>query len=105
VTQLFQAGSVPITTGLFNPGFPEARTTTAPRWYGQQLHPVSIALLTATVSFTPADREAAVRSVACHWSQASPEEQKLNIDALDHLWQGTVTFQQWGGGARRSSLF
>lgn len=105
VTQLFQAGSVPAATRLFNPGFPEARTTTAPPWYGQQLHPVSTALLSATVSFSSADREAAVRSVACHWSQASPEQQKLNIEALDHLWRGTVTFQQWGGGARRSSLF
>ena len=105
VTQLFQAGAVPATTRLFNPGFPEVRTADAPRWYGQHLHPVSAALLTATVTFTAGDREAAVRSVACHWSQASADQQARNIEALDHLWQGTVTFQQWGGGTQRTSLF
>lgn len=105
VTQLFQAGAVPTTAQLFNPGFPAARTTTAPPWYGQQLHPVSSVLLTATVTFTTADREAAARSVACHWSQATAEQQARNITALDHLWAGGVTFQQWGGGERRISLF
>jgi LmbE family N-acetylglucosaminyl deacetylase len=105
VTQLFQSGAVPATTRLFNPGFPEVRTTDAPPWYGQHLHPVSAALLTATVTFTSADRDAAVRSVACHWSQASADQQARNIRALDHLWQGSVTFQQWGGGTRRTSLF
>ena len=105
VTQLFQAGKVPSTTKLFNAGFPDDRTTTAPPWYGQRLHSVSTALLTATVSFGSADRDAAARSVACHWSQATADEQTRNMRALDHLWQGAVTFQQWGGGARRTSLF
>ncbi len=105
VTQLFQAGDVPNGARLFNAGFPASRTTTAPRWYGQLLPAVSPALLTATVTFTPADRDAAAQSVACHWSQATAEEQTQNMAALNHLWQGTVTFQQWGGGARRNSLF
>ena len=105
VTQLFQAGKVPSTMMLFNAGFPEDRTTIAPPWYGQKLHPVSSALLTATVTFSSADREAAARSVACHWSQATAAQQTQNMQALDHLWQGAVTFQQWGGGARRTSLF
>lgn len=105
VTQLFQSGALPSSMKLFTAGFPGSRTTTAPPWYGQQLHPVSSALLTATVSFDPADREAAARSVACHWSQATPQAQARNMQALDHLWQGVVTFQQWGGGPRRTSLF
>ena len=105
VTQVFQAGKVSGNVPLFFPGFPETRTAQAPPWYGQQLHPVSSGLLTVTVSFTPADREAAWRSIACHWSQATQEEQAQNRAALDFLWQGTVTFQQWGRGSRRTSLF
>jgi LmbE family N-acetylglucosaminyl deacetylase len=105
VVQLFQAGALPPESRLFHAGFPETRTATAPLWYGQRLHPVNTALLTATVSFTLPDREAAARSVACHWSQATADQQTRNNQALDHLWQGTVTFQQWGGGARRTSLF
>lgn len=104
VTQIFQSGAFPAAR-LFTAGFPASRTTTAPPWYGQKLHPVSSALLTASVAFERADRAAAARSVACHWSQASPEAQARNMEALDHLWQGAVTFQQWGGGARRTSLF
>ena len=104
VTQIFQSGALPSTTPLFYAGFPETRTSTAPPWYGQKIHPVSNALLTATVTFTSADREAAAKSVACHWSQATLEQQRENMLALDHLWQGAVTFQQWGG-ARQASLF
>ena len=105
VTQVFQAGTVPNNIPLFFPGFPETRTAQAPPWYGQHLHAVSPALLTATVSFTAADREAAWKSIACHWSQATAEEQAQNRAALDFLWQGTVTFQQWGRGSKRASLF
>ena len=105
VTQTFQSGTLPSTTPLFYAGFPVTRTATAPPWYGQKIHPVGDALLTATVTFTAADREAAARSVACHWSQATLQEQTRNMQALDHLWQNAVTFQQWGGGTRRTSLF
>jgi LmbE family N-acetylglucosaminyl deacetylase len=105
VTQLFQAGKLRPGVRLFFPGFPEERTATAPRWYGQQLHPVNPILLTAEVSFTPADRESAWRSVTCHWSQATAGEQMRNREALDYLWQGTVTFQQWGQGPKGPSLF
>jgi LmbE family N-acetylglucosaminyl deacetylase len=104
VTQIFQSGALPSTTPLFYPGFPETRTSTAPPWYGQMIHPVSSALLTASVTFNSADRQAAAKSVACHWSQATLEQQTSNMQALDHLWQGSVTFQQWGG-ARLASLF
>ncbi len=104
VTQIFQSGALPSTTPLFYAGFPETRTSTAPPWYGQKIHPVSSALLTATVTFASDDRQAAAKSVACHWSQATLEEQAGNMKALDHLWQGAVTFQQWGA-ARQASLF
>ncbi len=104
VTQIFQSGALPVATPLFYAAFPEARTSAAPPWYGQKIHPVSRALLTATVTFNSDDRQAAAKSVACHWSQATLEEQAGNMQALDHLWQGTVTFQQWGGG-RQASLF
>lgn len=86
-------------------GFPESRTRSAASWYGQRMHPVSSSLLTATVSYLPIDRAAAARSIACHWSQATAEEQSQNLQALDQLWQGAVTFQQWGGAAQRRSLF
>ncbi len=104
VTQIFQSGALPSTTALFYAGFPETRTATAPPWYGQKIHPVSSALLTATVPFNADDRQAAAKSVACHWSQATLEQQTGNMQALDHLWQGAVTFQQWGG-ARQAALF
>ena len=104
VTQVIQSGALPSTTPLFFAGFPETHTAAAPLWYGQKIHPVSAALLTATVTFSADDRQAAARSVACHWSQATPEQQAENLRALDHLWQGAVTFQQWGGG-RQASLF
>ena len=104
VTQIFQSGALPSTTPLFFAGFPETRTSTAPPWYGQKIHPVSNALLTATATFTSDDRQAAAKSVACHWSQATLEQQRENMLALDYLWQGAVTFQQWGGG-RQASLF
>lgn len=105
VTQVFQAGTLPAKVRLFFPGFPETRTSPAPRWYGQHLHPVAAALLNTTISFTPADREAAWQSIACHWSQATAEQQERNRAALDFLWKGTVTFQQWGQGSRHASLF
>ena len=104
VTQIFQSGALASSTPLFFAGFPETRTAAAPLWYGQKIHPVSAALLTATVTFNADDRQAAARSVACHWSQATPKQQAENLRALDHLWQGAVTFQQWGGG-RQASLF
>ena len=104
VTQVLQSGALPSTTPLFFAGFPETRTAAAPLWYGQKIHSVSAALLTATVTFNADDRQAAARSVACHWSQATPKQQAENLRALDHLWQGAVTFQQWGGG-RQASLF
>lgn len=105
VTQLFQAGRFPARVGLFFPGFPAARTDSAPGWYGQRMHPVAPSLLTLTVAFTEPDRDAAWRSIACHWSQATAEGQARNREALDHLWRGTVTFQQWGRGDRRTSVF
>lgn len=105
VTQLLQAGAIEYEVPLFFPGFPAGRTASAPLWYGQRLHPITPALLTAAVPFTPADQEAAWRSVACHWSQATADEQARNRDALTYLWQGAVTFQQWGPGARRTSIF
>ncbi|CAN5520264.1 PIG-L family deacetylase [soil metagenome] len=103
VTQIFQSGALPSTT-LFYAGFPESRTASAPPWYGQTIHSVSTALLTATVAYSSDDRQAAAKSVACHWSQATLEQQAENMRALDHLWHGAVMFQQWGG-ARQASLF
>lgn len=105
VVQLFQSGAVPNGTRLFFAGFPDSRTRSAAPWYGQRMHPVSSSLLNASVSYSPADRDAAARSVACHWSQATAEGQAQNLRALDQLWQGAVTFQQWRGGAPRRSLF
>ncbi|MEO7966113.1 MAG: PIG-L family deacetylase [Gemmatimonadaceae bacterium] len=105
VTQVFQAGALAPSVPLFHAGFPESRTSNAPRWYGQHLHPVSADRLTTSISFTAADEEAAWRAIACHWSQASAEEQQQNREALHYLWQGAITFQQWGGGKVRSSLF
>ena len=104
VTQIFQSGALPAATPLFYAGFPESRTSAAPPWYGQKIHPVSGALLTATATFNSDDRQAAAKSVACHWSQATLEEQAGNMRALDHLWQGAVTFQQWGGGRQAALL-
>jgi len=95
VIQLFQSGRMPTGVRLLFPGFSEERTTAAPRWYGQRLHPVRTSLLTEAVAFSPADQDAAWRSIACHWSQATAEQQGRNREALAYLWQGAVTFQRW----------
>lgn len=93
------------TIPLFYSAFPATRTTTAPPWYGQKIHPVNPRFITRTVAITDADEQAAFRAIACHWSQASASEQAENRAALHHLWQGQVTFQQWRGGPTRASLF
>lgn len=105
VTQVFQSGDVGRRARLFYPGFDAERTVNAPRWYGQRLHAVRRDLLSATIAFSTDDRAAAFQSIACHWSQATSAQQERNRLALDHLWKGVVTFQQWGEGRRTSSLF
>ncbi len=104
VTQVIQSGALGATP-LFFAGFPASRTANAPPWYGQKIHPVDERFLKTTVSITQADEEAAWKAIACHWSQASAEEQRQNREALHYLWQGRVAFQQWQGGARHTSLF
>jgi LmbE family N-acetylglucosaminyl deacetylase len=105
VTQLFQAGAAPPATRLFFAGFTAARLANAQRWFGMRLYPTAPALLTAAVTFEVRDRSAARRALSCHWSQATAAEMDESFATLEHLWQGELRFQQWGGGAARLGLF
>lgn len=105
VTQLFQAGAVPAPAHLYFVGFTAERIANSPRWYGFHMYPTAPALLTATVPFDERDRAAARRSLGCHRSQATEQEMNESFAALEHLWQGRVVFQQWGGGEKSSGLF
>ena len=104
VTQVFQAGNVPSSARLFYVGFTADRILNAPRWYGMVFYPTAPALLTATIPFDERDRAAAQRALACHWSQATKQEMEESFAALNHLWRGSVSFQQWRGGRRTTDL-
>lgn len=105
VTQLFQAGAVPPPARLYYVGFTAERIANSPRWYGFHMYPTAPELLTATVPFDDRDRAAARRSLGCHRSQATERDMNESFAALEHLWQGRVSFQQWRGGQRSSGLF
>jgi LmbE family N-acetylglucosaminyl deacetylase len=105
VTQIFQAGAVAPRARLYFVGFTADRTTNSPPWFGHRIYPTVPALLTATVSFDERDRAAARRALGCYASQSTPQEMEETFAALEHLWQGSVAFQRWGGGTRSSSLF
>jgi hypothetical protein len=105
VTQLFQAGAVAPPARLYFAGFTADRVATSPPWFGFHLYPTSPALLTAAVRFDGRDRAAARRALSCHRSQATPADMDESFAALEHLWQGQVTFQEWRGGTPLSGLF
>jgi LmbE family N-acetylglucosaminyl deacetylase len=105
VTQLFQAGVVPPPARLYYVGFTAERIANSPRWYGFHMYPTAPELLTAVVPFDDRDRAAARRSLGCHRSQATEQDMNESFAALEHLWQGRVSFQQWRGGQRSSGLF
>jgi LmbE family N-acetylglucosaminyl deacetylase len=105
VTQLFQAGDVPEPTRLYYVGFTADRIESGPRWFGFRVYPTAPALLTVTVPFDERDHAAARRALGCHRSQATQREMDESFAALEHLWQGRVSFQQWRGGRRSTGLF
>jgi LmbE family N-acetylglucosaminyl deacetylase len=105
VTQLFQAGAVAPPARLYFAGFTADRVASSPPWFGFHLYPTAPALLTAVVRFDERDRAAARRALSCHRSQATAADMDESFAALEHLWQGQVTFQQWRGGTPSSGLF
>jgi LmbE family N-acetylglucosaminyl deacetylase len=105
VTQLFQSGGVAESTKLYYVGFTPDRVATAPRWFGMRVYATAPAYLTARVAYDEQDRAAARRALGCHRSQATEAEMAESFSTLEHLWQGTVAFQQWRGGPARSRLF
>lgn len=105
VTQLFQSGAVPAGTKLYYPGFAPERVAGAPRWYGMKVYATAPEYLTTRVVYDAQDREAARRALSCHWSQATEAQMTESFAALEHLWNGAVSFQQWRGGASGSTLF
>jgi hypothetical protein len=69
------------------------------------MYPTAPELLTAKVPIDERDRAAARRALGCHRSQATEQEMNESFAALEHLWQGRVSFQQWRGGKTSSGLF
>ena len=97
VTQVFQAGAAPPTARLFFAGFTPDRTASAPTWFGFRVYPTATSLLTHSVPFEASDLAAARRALGCHRSQATQQQMDESFAALEHLWQGRVSFQQWRG--------
>ena len=62
-------------------------------------------LFTVRVAFTPADFEAARRSMACHKTQVSDEAVKRVTDAMRDLWKGELAFSPMVPQAAASDLF
>jgi LmbE family N-acetylglucosaminyl deacetylase len=104
VTQVFQAGAAGAAR-LYYVGFTADRIAGAPRWYGSRVYPTAPALLTTRIAFEERDREAARRAIACHRSQATEVDMNESFNALSHLWNGEVAFQQWRGGPVASKFF
>lgn len=105
VTQVFQSGAAPANARLYYPGFTPEHVAGAPRWYGMRVYATAPALLTTHVAFDERDRAAARRALGCHRSQATETEMNESFSALEHLWGGEVSFQQWRGGRSASTLF
>jgi len=105
VTQLFQSGGVAEGTKLYYAGFTPDRVAGAPRWFGMLVYPTAPAYLTAHVAYDERDRDAARRALGCHRSQATEAQMVESFATLEHLWNGSVSFQQWRGGPVRSRLF
>ena len=104
VTQVFQSGAGG-SARLFYVGFTADRIAGAPRWYGSRVYPTARELLTTRIAFEERDREAARRAIACHRSQATEKDMAESFNALSHLWNGEVAFQQWRGGPAASRFF
>jgi LmbE family N-acetylglucosaminyl deacetylase len=105
VTQLFQSGAVPEPARLYLPGFTADQIASNPRRLGVRIYSISPALLTTRVAFGPRDLAAARRALGCHRSQATEQAMNESFAALEHWWQGRVSFQEWRGGRRSESLF
>jgi LmbE family N-acetylglucosaminyl deacetylase len=105
VTQLFQSGAVPEPTRLYFVGFTAERIASSPRRLGVRIYPTAPALLTTQVAFDPSDLAAARRALGCHRSQFTEQAMNESFGALEHWWQGRVSFQEWRGGRRSGSLF
>jgi LmbE family N-acetylglucosaminyl deacetylase len=105
VTQVFQSGAAPAGARLFYVGFPPERTVNAPRWYGMKVYPTASEYLTTHIAYDATDRDAARRALGCHRSQATEAEMNESFAALEHLWAGEVSFQQWRGGPTASKFF
>jgi LmbE family N-acetylglucosaminyl deacetylase len=105
VTQVFQSGALPAGTKLYYPGYAPERVAEAPRWYGMKVYATAPEYLTTRVVYDAQDREAARRALSCHWSQATEAQMTESFAALEHLWNGAVSFQQWRGGTSGSRLF
>ena len=104
VTQVFQSGAAGAAR-LFYVGFTADRIAGAPRWYGSRVYATAPALLTTRIAFDERDREAARRAIACHRSQATETGMNESFNALSHLWNGEVAFQQWRGGRVAATFF
>ena len=105
VTQLFQSGAVPPPARLYFAGFTAERMASSPRRLGVRVYPTAPALLTTQVAFSPSDLAAARRALGCHRSQFTEQAMNESFAALEHWWQGRVSFQEWRGGRRSESLF
>jgi LmbE family N-acetylglucosaminyl deacetylase len=106
VTQLMRAGAPGMPDRLFYASLPaEVMRALAPArpqpplLIPQQKH------LTTRIAFTPADLEAAQRSLSCHKSQFPPDAMARLAEAAKPMWNGVVSLSPAFGGSPRNDLF
>jgi len=93
VTQLVRAGAPGATERLFYMYIPaEGMAAMNPQRGAPPMLVPAAKYLTTFVSFTPADLEAAKRSMACHRSQFSTEVIERFFPMQTRSWNGSVTF-------------
>ena len=102
VTQVIQASKS--SPKLYYVGFSPDQVKFINQMWPMKWHSTDPAFLTVNVSFTKNDLSAAHHALECHKSQFSAEEMQKFESALDHGWNGSVSFRPWFGDHKSDDL-
>lgn len=105
VTQLVRAGAPGVPERLFYAVIPvEGIAMVNPRGAPPFLVPQA-KYLSVRIAFTPADLEAARRSMSCHRTQYSPDVVQRISEGMSRLWNGVLPFAHYFSASAASDLF
>lgn len=105
VTQLVRAGAPGVPERLFYTVIPvEGFAPVNPRGAPPFLVPQP-KYLSVRIAFTPADLEAARRSMSCHGTQYSPEVVQAVSEGMGRLWNGVLPFAHFFSTSAANDLF